>query len=806
MNLSYHDKVNICRNDNENLNKAIVYYHNNKGKSPKITYHTIEKKYSITSSTFSRHYNNFLANDSVLQDYYQTETKQTFTDEQEKYLWSLILIRAQYGKAFNKHEFLEFAFSFLETLNTPSNNNNNVNLLIIEGIDIAKNKDKIVLESKIIPKLCRSWFNNFVLRCEKRFSDGLGYRTPEELDADRGLVDINILEENHKNFIELCNECNIDLSINKDLKRVINFDEMGISGDKKGKTNCKPSAKLLVPQSVKTRAINQNHGNRDHITVISGGNAFGMPTPNVFIVKSTSKKYEIDKENDTDKIGEEETNDDFLVINDEDNEEDGEYGTCIPLNREESGGLLDAFKTKSRTSYVNSKIIQDFFRILDDWIIDNNIPKPVIVAMDGCLAHMKYELLNEADQRNIKIFVFPAHSSQTTQPMDGLPNLETKFEFFRLLKLQKNKLKLKEGDMIKLFGKSLSIGNSPNNIRHAWINCGYTNDKFNPNNHNAYSEVPNSCLKSEISPLDRIENTSKFLVNTITDLTETDDNSLIKSIKIKSKKNLPYETIGYINSNENLQIMTNYREELENTKQIVVKNNELIQNERKRKSDEAIVTKGLKEKINEEKLKCIKEFNLLSQIEKDSYLKEQNETKKNISKEKKKLNDNKTRKNNLIGNGLEIAVKELNNITPLLKQLDNLSITLDATRELLSEKSNTNENNNEVKNNLLELKNEISLSKSSIISKLKNITSSPALQIVNESNDMDVSNNNNNSSSSNSSRSSNSSSTINTISSTLSSENIISSKRMRNSSHKKSEQINNLQLETINKIPNKKKN
>jgi hypothetical protein len=86
--------------------------------------------------------------------------------------------------------------------------------------------------------------------------------------------------------------------------------------------------------------------------------------------------------------------------------------------------------------------------------------------------------------------------------------------------------------------------------------------------------------------------------------------------------------------------------------------------------------------------------------------------------------------------------------------------------------------------NTSELKNEINLSKSSIISKLKNITSSPALQIVNESNDMDVSNNNNNSSSNNS-RIRNSSSTINTISSTLSSDNIMSSKRMRNSSHKK---------------------
>jgi hypothetical protein len=95
------------------------------------------------------------------------------------------------------------------------------------------------------------------------------------LDADRGLIDIFTLEKNHLNFIDLCVECNIDVTDDEDLKRILVFDEMGVSGVKKGSTNCKLSEKSLVPRSVKTRAVNKNHGNRGHITGVSGGNAWG---------------------------------------------------------------------------------------------------------------------------------------------------------------------------------------------------------------------------------------------------------------------------------------------------------------------------------------------------------------------------------------------------------------------------------------------------------------------------------------------------------------------------------------------------
>jgi hypothetical protein len=77
---------------------------------------------------------------------------------------------------------------------------------------------------------------------------------------------------------------------------------------------------------------------------------------------------------------EDDEEDELMPIQDDENEENNEYNLFTKLNRTESGGLRDAYKTKSKTSYVNYKIIARYIDFVDDWLTANNINNNI----NGC--------------------------------------------------------------------------------------------------------------------------------------------------------------------------------------------------------------------------------------------------------------------------------------------------------------------------------------------------------------------------------------------------------------------------------------
>ena len=96
--------------------------------------------------------------------------------------------------------------------------------------------------------------------------------------------------------------------------------------------------------------------------------------------------------------------------------------------------------------------------------------------MDGHASHMVPILLNLAISLNIVLYILPPHSSQCTQPMDGLPNQQTSSKFCELVSLKTRQnagLKLKTNQLIEIFGQAIAFGNSSNNVRQAWKTCGY---------------------------------------------------------------------------------------------------------------------------------------------------------------------------------------------------------------------------------------------------------------------------------------------------------------------------------------------
>jgi hypothetical protein len=142
--------------------------------------------------------------------------------------------------------------------------------------------------------------------------------------------------------------------------------------------------------------------------------------------------------------------------------------------------------------------------------------------------------------------------------------------------------------------------------------------------------------------------------------------------------------------------------------------------------------------------------------------------------------------------GIEGLITELNNIVPLLKQLDYLSITLEASQSILSSNLSI-ENSEDCQNSIFNLKECVDTSKSSIIHQMGVIRNYSALQIANK-NIIDLEDNTNNNSITNISDISSSTNSI--INSSLSSENITTNKLSRKASAKGIQQ-------SINQIPNK---
>jgi hypothetical protein len=106
----------------------------------------------------------------------------------------------------------------------------------------------------------------------------------------------------------------------------------------------------------------------------------GICLPYLFVNKSLAKRYEINNEKNNDE-DEDDEEDELMPIQDDENEDNNEYNLFTKLNRTESGGLRDAYKTKSKTSYVNYKIIARYIDIVDDWLTANKLIIIVVVIV-----------------------------------------------------------------------------------------------------------------------------------------------------------------------------------------------------------------------------------------------------------------------------------------------------------------------------------------------------------------------------------------------------------------------------------------
>ena len=72
----------------------------------------------------------------------------------------------------------------------------------------------------------------------------------------------------------------------------------------------------------------------------------------------------------------------------------------------------------SDSGYSNCDVMLEVVEDLDNYVIEKQIPKPVILFMDGFKGHYGIEINEECDKQGIQLWLLRAHMSHVIQPAD----------------------------------------------------------------------------------------------------------------------------------------------------------------------------------------------------------------------------------------------------------------------------------------------------------------------------------------------------------------------------------------------------
>ena len=74
--------------------------------------------------------------------------------------------------------------------------------------------------------------------------------------------------------------------------------------------------------------------------------------------------------------------------------------------------------SKTPSGYVTREIFLDILSDLTDHITENNIPRPVILVIDGFRGHLVLAISEYCDQNGIQLMLLRANMTHITQPLD----------------------------------------------------------------------------------------------------------------------------------------------------------------------------------------------------------------------------------------------------------------------------------------------------------------------------------------------------------------------------------------------------
>lgn len=211
----------------------------------------------------------------------------------------------------------------------------------------------------------KRWYNSFL----KRHPD-LITRQPQNLTASRASVTASQLK-NWFQEVSTYLSSNNHTDILNEPKRVFNMDETAFFLNPKGN-------KVLAPKGERTVYQNINTDEKECFTVLIGGNAAGDVLPPMVIFK-----YErIPRE--------------------------------LSLSVPSSWGI-----GRSDNGWMTRETFYEYIcNIFHKWLDENNIPKPVILFIDGHTSHLSYHVSKFCSENGIILVALFPNATHLLQPMD----------------------------------------------------------------------------------------------------------------------------------------------------------------------------------------------------------------------------------------------------------------------------------------------------------------------------------------------------------------------------------------------------
>lgn len=139
---------------------------------------------------------------------------------------------------------------------------------------------------------------------------------------------------------------------------------------------------------------------------------------------------------------------------------------------------------KSETGWMKADIFYDYIvKGLDKWVEEQNIPKPVLVFVDGHKSHLTMRLSEYCDQNNIILHSLPPNATHLIQPADVSVFKSLKSEWKNTvhewaIRPENINTVLTKSTFCPLLSKILEKENLPVSIRNGFRKCGLY--PFNP--------------------------------------------------------------------------------------------------------------------------------------------------------------------------------------------------------------------------------------------------------------------------------------------------------------------------------------
>lgn len=236
--------------------------------------------------------------------------------------------------------------------------------------DLQNAVQKIILENKRETPFKdgrpgEKWYSGFL----KRHPD-LVLREPEGLTKSRAIITEEFIRKWFQDLNEFINEKGIQ-DIFTDPRRVLNGDETSFS-------MCPKTGKVLAPKGWKNVYELKKGNEKEAITVLlvfsaAGGTAFPMVVfpyirPPASVVKTIPEKW---------------------------------------------------YLGRSETGWMRSEVFYEYIvNGVNEWILMNNIPKPVILFIDGHKSHLTLHLSKWCDENDIILYALPPNTTHIMQPAD----------------------------------------------------------------------------------------------------------------------------------------------------------------------------------------------------------------------------------------------------------------------------------------------------------------------------------------------------------------------------------------------------